>query len=85
MDPEKRSDFFEDCAWMFPWLEEDDLTPELSGIRPKLRPEGGPFHDFVVHEESSRGLPGWITMAGIESPGLTAAAALAELVARRMP
>jgi len=80
VDPAKRRTFFEACGWMLPWLEEDDLTPELSGIRPKRQPSGGPFHDFVVAEESARGLPGWITMAGIESPGLTAAAALAEEV-----
>jgi L-2-hydroxyglutarate oxidase LhgO len=82
VDPAKRRQFFEGCAWMFPWLEEVDLTPELSGIRPKLQPPGGPFRDFVVAEESARGLPGWVTLAGIESPGLTAAAALAEEVER---
>ncbi len=82
VNPAKRRAFFEACGWMLPWLEEDDLTPELSGVRPKRQPSGGPFHDFVVREESERGLPGWITLAGIESPGLTAAAALAEEVDR---
>jgi 2-hydroxyglutarate dehydrogenase len=56
------------------------LTPELSGIRPKRQPSGGGFHDYIVREESGRGLPGWVTLAGIESPGLTSAAALAEEV-----
>ena len=81
VDPAKRRAFFVGCSWMFPWLTEDDLTPELSGIRPKRQPAGGPFHDFVV-AESARGLPGWVTLAGIESPGLTASAALAEEVER---
>ncbi len=66
---------------MLPWLEESDLTPELSGIRPKRQPEGGPFHDFLIRDEARRGLPGWVTLAGMESPGLTAAAAIAEEVA----
>jgi L-2-hydroxyglutarate oxidase LhgO len=80
VDSAKRAAFYAGCAWMFPWLEEDDLTPELSGIRPKRQPSGGGFHDYIVREESGRGLPGWVTLAGIESPGLTSAAALAEEV-----
>jgi len=62
--------------WPVPSLE--DLVPDTAGIRPKLSgPEGG-FRDFVVREESDRGLPGWVNLMGIESPGLTAAPAIAE-------
>ena len=46
------------------------------GIRPKLSPPGGPWRDFHVVHEAERGLPGVVTLAGIESPGLTAAPAL---------
>jgi L-2-hydroxyglutarate oxidase LhgO len=52
----------------------------MAGVRCKLRRPGGAFRDFVLAEESDRGLPGWVTLAGIESPGLTAAEALAEEV-----
>jgi glycerol-3-phosphate dehydrogenase len=66
------------------------LMPELSlvpfihsyaGIRPKLVDPGGKdkFGDFIVEESSVR--PGWISLAGIESPGLTAAPAIAEMAA----
>ena len=34
----------------------------------------------MVAEESARGLPGFVNLLGIESPGLTAAPALAETV-----
>jgi len=82
VDPGKRRAFFEAARPLLPWLEEEDLEPDQAGIRAKLSPPGGGFRDFVLAEESDRGLPGWITLAGIESPGVTAAAALAEAVAK---
>lgn len=68
--------FFDAGRKFFPWLRREDLSPGLAGLRPKLA--GAAFRDFVVDDGSARGLPGWITLAGIESPGLTAALALAE-------
>ena len=76
--PDKASSFLAAGQRLMPWLEEGDLEPELAGIRPKLKGPGGEFRDFVVAEESARGLPGWVTLAGIESPGFTASLALAE-------
>jgi len=66
------------------------LMPELgralfihsyAGIRPKLVDPRGreKFRDFVVEESGLR--PGWINLLGIESPGLTSAPAIAEMVA----
>ena len=52
-----------------------------AGIRPKLAGPGEGFRDFVVAEESAAGLPGFVNLLGIESPGLTAAPAIAERVA----
>ena len=65
------------------------LMPELggvpfihsySGIRPKLVDPSGRdrFRDFVVEESGLR--PGWTNLVGIESPGLTAAPAIARMV-----
>ena len=42
---------------------------------------GVAFRDFVVQEESEAGLPGFVNLIGIESPGLTAALAIGERVA----
>jgi len=81
VDARRRSAFFAAARALLPWLEEEDLEPDQAGIRAKLSGPGAGFRDFVVAEESERGLPGWITLAGIESPGLTAAAALGEEVA----
>jgi L-2-hydroxyglutarate oxidase LhgO len=65
-------------------LDEDDLAPDLAGIRPKLQGPGEPFRDFVIQEESARGLPGWVNLVGIESPGLTCCLEIAGLVAEQL-
>jgi len=62
-------------------LELDDLAPDLAGIRPKLQAPGAPPRDFVIREESGRGLPGWVNLVGIESPGLTCCLEIATMVA----
>ena len=84
VDPSRRRAFFEAASRLLPWLTEDDLSPDMAGVRAKLLPGKG-FADFVVAEESGRGLPGWVTLAGIESPGLTASMALAVEVATLLP
>ena len=66
-------------------LDEGDLTPDLAGIRPKLQGPGEAFRDFVIQEESARGLPGWVNLVGIESPGLTCCLDIARLVADLLP
>ncbi|MEE2829855.1 MAG: NAD(P)/FAD-dependent oxidoreductase [Myxococcota bacterium] len=81
VDPSKRRAFWQAGRRLFPWLEEADLSPDQAGLRPKLTDQDGVFSDFVVAEEGARGFPGWVTLAGIESPGLTAAPQLAEEVA----
>jgi L-2-hydroxyglutarate oxidase LhgO len=56
----------------------EQLSYDGCGIRPKLRAPGDADEkDFVVSED----LPGFVNLVGIESPGLTAALALAEEVA----
>ena len=65
-------------------LDADDLSPDLAGIRPKLQGPGGAFRDFVIQEESARGLPGWVNLVGIESPGLTCCLEIADLVADQL-
>jgi L-2-hydroxyglutarate oxidase LhgO len=53
----------------------------MAGIRPRLQGPDDGFCDFVIREESVAGAPGFINLLGIESPGLTAAPAIADAVA----
>lgn len=71
VDEGQRGSFLAAARRYLPALDAEDLAPDQSGIRPRLQAIGGPFRDFVVAEESARGLPGWVNLVGIESPGLT--------------
>jgi L-2-hydroxyglutarate oxidase LhgO len=84
VDESKRGAFAESVRRILPLVRDEDLTPDLAGIRPKLQKEGEPPRDFVIQEESGRGLPGFVNLIGIESPGLTASPAIARLVARML-
>lgn len=81
VDPAKAERFARAAQRYLPEIEPQVLSPEMAGIRPKLQEPGGPFRDFVVAEESAHGAPGLVNVLGIESPGLTAAGAIAERVA----
>jgi L-2-hydroxyglutarate oxidase LhgO len=65
---------------LVPSIGDDDLAPDMSGIRPKLQGPGEPARDFVIREESDRGLPGFFNLVGIDSPGLTSSPAIARHV-----
>ncbi len=64
----------------FPFIEPSDLEPESSGIMAMLQGEGEGPRDFVIRHEYDRGLPGFISLVGIESPGLTSSPAIARYV-----
>jgi L-2-hydroxyglutarate oxidase LhgO len=80
VDPARRHAFADAVRRLLPAVEDDDLSPDIAGIRPKLQGPGEGFRDFVIAEETARGLPGFVSLVGIESPGLTASAAIAEQV-----
>ena len=64
----------------WPALRDGALQPGYAGIRPKIVPRGAPAQDFSVQGPQTHGVAGLINLFGIESPGLTAALALAEYV-----
>jgi len=61
-------------------IELQDIHADDTGIRPKLQGPDDDFRDFYIREESDKGVPGFINLVGIESPGLTSAPAIAEKV-----
>jgi len=80
IDESKRGIFYESVRKSLPFIQLEDLTPDMAGIRPKLQgPEDG-FRDFIIKDESSHGLSGFINLIGIESPGLTACLSIARIV-----
>ena len=82
VDEGRRGAFLAAARRYLPSLGEDDLSPDQAGIRARLQAIGAPFRDFVVAEESARGLPGWVNVVGIESPGLTSCLEIAREVRR---
>jgi L-2-hydroxyglutarate oxidase LhgO len=81
VDPAKRHTFAESVRRILPTVRDEDLTPDMSGIRPKTQAQGELAHDFTIVHESGRSLPGLINLIGMESPALTASAAIARYVA----
>jgi L-2-hydroxyglutarate oxidase LhgO len=81
VDPARAEPFARAVRRYLPQLQSGWLTPDGAGVRPRLAAPGEGFRDFVVAEESEAGHPGFVNCIGIESPGLTAAPAIARRVA----
>ena len=79
-DPAKLDKFLEFIRSYYPGLEPARLHADYTGIRPKLYREGEPVPDFMLAGKAEHGVDGLVMLFGIESPGLTAALALAERV-----
>jgi L-2-hydroxyglutarate oxidase LhgO len=80
VDPSKQEAFWSSARKFLPFLEPDDIAPEMAGIRPKIQKPGDPIRDFYIMEESNRGYKGFINLIGMESPGLTSCLAIANYV-----
>ena len=80
LTPSKQEAFYNSAKKFLPFLEFDDLSPEMAGIRPKIQKPGDPLQDFYIREETERGYPGFINLIGMESPGLTSSIAIARYV-----
>lgn len=62
-----------------PTLEMSDFIRSFAGNRPKrTKPEEGGYADFVIEESDE--INAFVNLVGIESPGLTASPAIAEMV-----
>lgn len=69
--------FYSAIRAYYPALADGELEPAYVGVRPKLGPAGSTC-DFVISGPATHGVPDLVALYGIESPGLTAALALAE-------
>ncbi len=73
--------FYEAIRRYWPRLEDGALTPDYTGIRPKLHGPGEPQPDFRIESPVDHGLPGLVNLLGIESPGLTSSLAIGDYAA----
>ena len=85
--------FYNAIIKYYPSINIDDLSPDYSGIRPKLtgpiennysNPGNRNLNDFIIEDFTVHGVPGLINLFGIESPGLTSSLSIAEYVTNNL-
>ena len=81
VDPSRGASFYDSVRRYWPALADGALQPDYAGVRPKLSGPGQGGADFHVKGPQDHGVPGFVELYGVESPGLTSALALADLVA----
>lgn len=79
-DDSQRAAFISSILDYYPGLDVDRLSPDYTGIRPKLVGPGMAAADFRIDGADVHGVPGLVNLFGIESPGLTASLAIAHHV-----
>jgi L-2-hydroxyglutarate oxidase LhgO len=65
---------------IFKNIKESDLLLGYAGVRPKIKRDGELITDFVFNTSAQHGIKGYFEFLGIDSPGLTAAPSLAEML-----
>ena len=64
----------------YPRLDDARLTPDFTGIRPRIYGPGQPAADFRIDGPDRHGISGLVNLFGIESPGLTSSLAIGDAV-----
>jgi L-2-hydroxyglutarate oxidase LhgO len=82
--PQRSAKFYPAIRRYWPGLADGQLQAGYAGIRPKLSGPGESAADFCISDPAMHGVMGIINLFGVESPGLTASLALAEVVAARV-
>ncbi|MDP6786554.1 MAG: NAD(P)/FAD-dependent oxidoreductase [Rhodospirillales bacterium] len=77
VDPDRAKVCYDAVRSYWPELADDALQPDYAGIRPKVQAPGEATADFVIQGPEDHGVKGLVNLYGIESPGLTAALAIA--------
>ncbi len=78
VDAKRSEAFCQQIRKYLPTLNNDAIRPGYSGIRSKVQKKGEPMRDFIIHTPLETGCPGFFSLYGIESPGLTASLAIAD-------
>ena len=78
VNPERVAHFENQIRQYWPGLPNGTLSPDYSGVRPKIQYDGQVWGDFKIDGEPTHGVAGLINLFGFESPGLTASLAAAK-------
>jgi len=81
VDESLREFFYRSTVSFLPFLQMEQINPDIAGMHPKVQKEGEPMKDFIIRHEADRGLENFINLVGIESPGLTSSPAIGRYVA----
>ncbi|GAB3649614.1 NAD(P)/FAD-dependent oxidoreductase [Ramlibacter alkalitolerans] len=81
VDPARADAFYAEVRRYWPALPDGVLAPSYSGVRPKIHGPHEKAPDFRIDGPALHGVAGLVNLFGIESPGLTSALAIAEVVA----
>ena len=81
VDPARIPLFEKEIRRYYPALDAQRLHTDYAGIRPRLITSNGEPADFLIQNADTHHVSGLWQLFGMESPGLTASLAVAELVA----
>lgn len=82
VQPERANGFYASIRNYWPGLPDGALLPAYAGIRPKISGPHDTAADFSIQGPKVHGVPGLVNLFGIESPGLTSALAIGDMVAK---
>jgi L-2-hydroxyglutarate oxidase LhgO len=82
VDPQRSASFYGQIRRYWPELQDGALQVGYAGIRPKISGPADPTRDFCIQGPQVHGVPGLVHLFGIESPGLTSALAIGDVVAQ---
>jgi L-2-hydroxyglutarate oxidase LhgO len=84
IEPKRAQRFYPAIRRYWPGLPDAALEPAYTGIRPKLGDATSASADFRIDGPETHGFVGLVQLFGIESPGLTASLAIAEMVSQQL-
>ena len=79
-DDSREAAFYEAIRRYYPGLQDGQLQPGYTGIRPRITGPGTEAAGFHDSRPSDHGVKGLVNLYGIESPGLTSSLAIADYV-----
>jgi len=86
VDSARAESFYDEIRKYWPNLPDNSLSPDYSGVRPKLLDvrTNNIVYDFTILGPETHNIEGLVHLLGIESPGLTSSLEIANVVLERL-